>query len=109
MEEVNKYLEEVVSCVKDSIEYKNCISLKEKMKSNEEINSLVDSIKNNQKEYVKSGDKELLEKLNHLEEKLQSIPIYYVYQENLEVVNEKINYIRESLNDYFDDLFNEKY
>lgn len=109
MEKLNKSLDEVVLCIKNSKEYKKCIELKEKMESNEEINSLVKEIKLKQKKYIRTNDSNILSELNELEEKLNSIPIYHVYNENLEKVNYYINYVKDELNDYFIELLNKKY
>lgn len=109
MEKLNKSLDEVVLCIKNSKEYKKCIELKEKMKSNDEINSLVKEIKLKQKKYIRTNDSNILSELNELEEELNSIPIYHVYNENLEKVNYYINYVKDELNDYFIELLNKKY
>ena len=109
MEKLNKSLDEVVDCIKNSKEYKKCIELKEKMKSNEEVTSLVKEIKTKQKEYIKSNDPNILSELKSLENSLNSIPIYHVYTINLEKVNEMINYVKDELNDYFLELLNKKY
>lgn len=109
MEKLNKSLDEVVNTIKNSKEYKKCILLKEKMKSNDEIKSLVKEIKFKQKKYIKSNDSNILSELNELEERLNCVPIYHVYTENLEKVNEYINYVKDELNDYFNKLLNKKY
>ena len=109
MEKLNKSLDEVVLCIKESKEYKKCLELKEKMNSNNEINSLVKEIKLKQKKYIKSNDSNILRELNELEEKLNCVPIYHVYTENLEKVNDMINYVKDELNDYFVELLNKKY
>lgn len=109
MEKLNRSLDEVVNCIKNSKEYKKCIKLKEQMKSNEEINSLVKEIKLKQKKYIRSNDSNILSELNELEERLNCIPIYHVYTKNLEKVNEYINYVKDELNDYFIELLNKKY
>jgi len=109
MEKLNKSLDEVVNCIKNSKEYKKCIELKERMKSNDEINSLVKEIKLKQKKYIRSNDSNILRELNELEERLNCIPIYHVYTKNLEKVNDYINYVKDELNDYFDKLLNKKY
>ena len=106
MEKLNKSLDEVVDCIKESKEYKKCIELKEKMNFNDEINSLVKEIKLKQKKYIKTNDSNILSELNELEEKLNCIPIYHVYTENLEKVNYMINYVKDEMNDYFDELLN---
>ena len=109
MEELNRNLDEVVNCIKNSKEYKKCIELKEKMDTNDEINFLVKEIKLKQKKYIRSNDSNILEELKLLEDKLNNIPIYHIYLENLEEVNNMINYVKDELNDYFDKLLNKKY
>ena len=109
MEELNKSLDEVVNSIKESKEYKKCIELKNKMDSNDEINLLVKEIKLKQKKYIKSNDLNIKKELDILEEKLNNIPIYHIYLENLEVVNNMINYVKDELNDYFDKLLNKRY
>ena len=107
MESVNKSLKEVIDCIKDSKEYKNCLLLKEKMNSNEEILKLIEKVKDYQKKYVKSNyDENIKVELEKLMKQLNDIPLYSIYIQNLELVNEKIDYVRDELNDYFYQLFN---
>ena len=101
-------LDEVVNTIKNSKEYKNVIELKEKMNSNEDINELVKKIKILQKKYIRTNDKDIKLELDRLEKELNEIPIYHIYMENLEKVNEMINYVKDELNNYFDLLLNEK-
>ena len=110
MEEVYKCLDEVILSIQNTKEYQRCISLKEQMNDNPEILSLVEEVKNCQKKYIRSGyDSKIKEELDELENKLNSIPVYAVYLENLMKVNEMIEYVKEHLNDYFDTLFQKKY
>ncbi len=109
MEEVTKALDEVVSCIKESKEYQNCITLKKQMDENEEIKELVKKVKEYQKKYIRNHDDNIKKELDILEKKLEEIPLYTVYLQNLEVINEKIEYVKDSLNDYFDQLLNKKY
>jgi len=109
MEEFNKSLEEVISYIQNSNEYQTCISLKEQMNDNEEIKELVNQIKILQKKYIRSDyDSTLKEELNQLEEKLNNIPVYHIYSSHLERVNEMIDTVKESLNQYFQELLNKK-
>ena len=101
-------LDEVVKVIKDSKEYKTCIDLKKQMESNEDINSLVKKIKVLQKKYIRTNDKDIKLELDNLEKELNEIPIYHIYMENLEKVNDMINYVKDELNNYFDLLLNEK-
>lgn len=106
MEEFYNNLDSVVSTIKDSKEYKKCIKLKKEMDSNEEIASIVKEIKKLQKKYINTNDSSVKRELDELENKLEEIPIYHIYLENLEKVNYMINYVKDELNDYFDKLLN---
>ena len=107
MENVNQAIDEIVNYIKSSSEYKNIISIKSQMCMNDELNSLISSIKKIKKKYVRSGyDFKYKEELDKLNEQLNEFPIYFIYQNNLEVINQKINYIKDTLNDYFYHLFN---
>lgn len=107
MENVNQAIDEIVNYIKNSPEYKNIILIKKQMDTNDELNSIISSIKSIQKKYIRSGyDSKYKEELDRLHEQLNEIPIYVIYQNNLDVINQKINYIKDSLNDYFYHLFN---
>ncbi len=108
MEELYKALDEVINSITESDEYKTCIELKDRMSKNINITDKINKIKKLQKEYVKSNyDFNIKIKLDELNNELISIPIYKIYMDNLEIVNEKIDYLKDSLNDYFYKLFNE--
>ena len=107
MENVNQAIDEIVNYIKNSSEYKNILSIKKQMDTNDELNSLISSIKSIQKKYVRSEyDSKYKEELDKLNKQLNEIPIYVIYQNNLDVINQKINYIKDTLNDYFYHLFN---
>ena len=110
MENLYKKLDDVILCIKESIEYKNVIDIKKKMDSNEELKKKINDIKLLQKKYVKSNyDSSVKKYLDKLNDELLEVPIYRIYLDNLSVVNEKIEYVKDSLNDYFYNLFNKKY
>ena len=107
MENVYKALDEVICSIVSSKEYKECISLKEKMKENQEIMTLIEDVKKLQKKYIRSQyDSSVKEELDSCIKRLSEIPIYHAYQESLEKVNDKICYVKESMNDYFFHLLN---
>lgn len=103
---MNKELDEVINTIINSDDYKSCIQLKEKMSTNKEICELVEKIKVLQKKYVRENGEEVLEELKLLEERLNEIPIYVIYMQHLEKVNEMINYVKDELNDYFYKVLN---
>ncbi len=110
MENLYKKLDDVILCIKESNEYKNVIDIKKKMDSNEELKKKINDIKLLQKKYVKSNyDSSIKKDLDKLNDELLEVPIYRIYLDNLSVVNEKIEYVKDSLNDYFYNLFNKKY
>lgn len=104
--EVEQKLNDIISYIQDSFEYKKCIEIKKKMANNQTINELVEQIKQLQKQLVKYNNKETKEELKKTEEKLKKIPIYQEYNNYLVIVNEKIELIKMSLNDYFDKKLN---
>lgn len=110
MENLYKKLDDVILCIKESNEYKNVIDIKKKMDSNEELKKKINDIKLLQKKYVKSNyDSSVKKDLDKLNDELLEVPIYRIYLDNLSVVNEKIEYVKDSLNDYFYNLFKKKY
>ena len=106
--QLNNALEDIVLYIKNSNDYKMCIELKEKMSKNKDLCSLIEEIKNTQKKYVKSNyDENIKKELDILENKLNEIPIYVIYMQHLNRVNEMINLVKDELNDYFYKLLNE--
>ena len=106
MENLYSAIDEIVLSIKESKEYKMSISLKEKMEKNTDLKNKINKIKNLQKKYIRSGyDSSIKSELDKLNEELFNIPIYKIYLDNLEVVNHKIDYVKDSLNDYFYKFF----
>ncbi len=103
---MNKSLETAVIDLKNYIEntpeYKKVILLKDKMKDNSNIQSLIKEIKKTQQEYIKSNKDEKVEaKLKEINQKLKEIPIYHEYIKELDKVNDMIYVVKEELNEYF--------
>ncbi len=103
---MNGALNEVINTIINSDDYKKCIELKNTMASNEELVSLIEKIKKLQKKYVNTNDQKLLFELEKLEEELNNIPIYVIYMQYLEKVNEKIEFVKDELNNYFCEVLN---
>ena len=104
VKQLNNAIDDVISVIVNSKDYQQCLQLKDKMKKNQELMKLIEDLKKAQKEYVKSGIGE--EKIDSLEEELYQFPIYVVYMEHLEKVNDMLSYVEEDLNDYFYQLMN---
>jgi len=104
VKQLNKAIDDVISVIVNSKDYQQCLQLKDKMKKNQELMKLIEDLKKAQKGYVKSGIGK--EKIDSLEEELYQFPIYVVYMEHLEKVNDMLSYVEEDLNDYFYQLMN---
>lgn len=101
-------MDEVIKCITESNDYKECMRLKALMEKNTEVKELVEKIKELQKKYIRSGyDDTVKEELDILEERLYAIPIYDIYQRHLEKVNQMINYVKDEMNNYFYKVLND--
>ena len=104
---LNRALDEVISVITSSRDYRICIELQEKMEKNQNLMNLIDKLKDIQKRYVKSNyDKSIKGELDLLEEKLQQIPIYVSYMMHLVKVNDMLSYVEDDLNQFFYQLLN---
>lgn len=99
-------LDDIINYIMNSKEYKKCIEIKKKMSKNEQIKNLIEEIKILQKKYVKEQNESIKNELKIKEQELNEIPIYAEYSNNLEVVNNMINLVKDELNDYFYKKFN---
>ena len=97
-EEVLKKIDELVCLIKDTPNYKRYNELKNQMKNNKEIMSLIKQIKKLEqsiikKEYNKLNTTAEEKKLKELKEELKSFPIYLEY-----------SYLQEDLNNDFQNI-----
>ena len=77
------------------------------MKENNELTSLIEDIKSKQKEYIRSNrDLNKEKELEELNKKLEEFPIYLEYNNNLKIINEEIELLKERLNNYFTSIIN---
>ena len=98
LERILKKIDELVCLIKDTPNYKRYNELKNQMKNNKEIMSLIKQIKKLEqsiikKEYNKLNTKEEEKKLKELKEELKSFPIYLEY-----------SYLQEDLNNDFQNI-----
>ena len=104
-------VDEIVTLVKESNEYKDYLFLKEKLSKHEKANTLIKEIKTIQKELVKLETKgndtsELLEEYNSKKEELTKIPLYTDYINTVDKLNDMYKLIKERLDNYFDSKLN---
>lgn len=95
-------VDDLILYVKESKEYQLCLKAREQMSENKELIQLIDEVKALQKKYIRSNySKEIKKKLDEKIEILNEIPLFVTYNQNLEVVNQKLQIIQEELNHYF--------
>jgi len=95
----------IIDYIKNTFEYKRVIELKEEINNNKDLMNKINEVRLMQQEYVKKNIEK--KELNKKIKELNNIPIYNEYNRNLEIVNEKLDYIKEYLNDYFNEVLNE--
>lgn len=105
--ETEKCLDDIVSYIKSSKEYSECIRLKEEMSKDLELIKLIEEVKKKQRKYVLSNYSK--EKKKELDEKLDLLNknnLFVLYSYYLDKVNDMISQVKKELNDYFYDVTN---
>lgn len=105
--ESNIDLLEIINFIKESDDYKKCVFLKEKIKKDSDLISLIEDVKVLQKKYIRSNYKsDVKEILDKKIKDLNSNSLFISYNYYLERVNLNIDIIKSELNDYFGKLVN---
>lgn len=111
--EILDEVDKLVEMIKSSDKYCHYQDVLDKMKKNDQINDLIDSYKEIQKQLVKATiDKRkdeiisLEEKLKVLDQELLTYPIYVEYLTYQEELDQLFQHIKYSLEDYFDRKLN---
>ena len=99
---------ELVKEIKNDKEYREYITLRDKVKSNKEIMERIDNIKTLQKQYIKSAylDDEIKVKLDKELSELEAIPLYKEYVLKEKKINNILISIKEGINSSFDNILN---
>ncbi|MCI8346451.1 MAG: YlbF family regulator [Bacilli bacterium] len=104
---VEKKINDLIDYIINSYEYKRCLEIKKQMTQCNELNQLIKDIKKLQQDYIKTNGNSIKQELNKKQKRLEQIPIYCEYNRYLERINEKLDFIKESFNDYFDQKLNQ--
>ena len=99
---------ELVKEIKNDKEYREYITLRDKVKSNKEIMERIDNIKTLQKQYIKSAylDDEIKVKLDKELSELEDIPLYKEYLLKEKKINNILTTIKEGINVSFENILN---
>ncbi len=102
-----KYLLEIVNNIKSSEEYIKCLELKEELSKDKELVNLIEEVKRLQKKYISSNySKELKEELDNKKSLLEKNKLFLTYNYYLDIVNQKIDIVKNELNNYFSSIVN---
>ena len=107
--EIIEKTKELVKTIKEDSLYKEYMELRHELKSNKEINNKIEEVKSLQRKYVMGNyqDKELLDNINTLTKELESIPLYYIYSQKEEELNNNLGLIKEGLSSSDHDIVKE--
>lgn len=113
MDNLELEFNELINIIKDTKEYKNYVSLKDRLESNDDISSLVKEIKDLQKESVRLESKgqdfskvdlDIKQKLVYL----NNIPVYNDYIESLELLNDILVLVKNRFDKFIEELLLEE-
>lgn len=105
-EEIILKVKELTNKIKEDKLYQDYMKLRQELKKDESITQTIEEIKRLQRKYVKTNyqDKEVLEKINNLTNELEKIPLYAIYQQKEEELNNNLVFINEGLRDTFSSI-----
>ena len=102
--EILNKIDEIISLIEKSDDYQKYLLLKEKMKTNKELNQLINEVRLLQKDVVHHLNKKKL--LDKKMEELNNYPLYREYQNTIFEINNCYAIIETSINHYFQNIFN---
>ena len=109
MNDISKKSNELVGSITKSDLYKRYIELKKQMLDNVEIMSLIDKVKNLQKEIIRKKakgleTKEIDEEINQTISELNEIPLYAEYDRIQEELNNTLQVIKKTIESCINDI-----
>lgn len=104
--EILNKIDEIINYIENTPNYQRYLLIKEHMKDNQEINSLIGEIRVLQKRLVNNKRLDLEDELKKKTNLLNNIPLYREYLNTLDEINNVFNIIENELNKYFSDKVN---
>ncbi len=102
--EVLDKVDEIISLINDSDDYKKYLLLKEKISKNKELSKLINEVRVLQKDVVHHLNKK--DELNEKNKELNNHPLYREYNNTLYEINNTYGIIESKLNKYFTSKLN---
>ncbi len=106
--EEKESLNNIITYIKESNDYKKLMYYKDKIKDNKKLLNLIKKVKDLQKEYIRNKDSKVKEELETKVEELNTYNDFTLYNYYLNKVNGSLDLIKNKINNYFDNLFNEE-
>ncbi len=106
--EEKESLNNIITYIKESNDYKKLMYYKDKIKGNKKLLNLIKKVKDLQKEYIRNKDSKVKEELETKVEELNTYNDFTLYNYYLNKVNGSLDLIKNKINNYFDNLFNEE-
>ena len=97
-------IDELFDDLKETDAYKNYISAQKQLKNNKEITDIITNIKRLQRIAVNNKDEVIEKELKDLYDRLDSYPLYQSYIEYKEEIENNLQIISKSFDNYFHQL-----
>ena len=109
MLKINKRIDEIIDLIQESCNYRQYLELKKQMLDNDNINNIINEIKDLQKKIVKEeyngNDISYLEDdINKKLSILNDIPLYVEFTKYQGLFNEELVILKEKINNYIENL-----
>jgi len=101
MNNIEKEIDDLFNELESSDLYKNYKNVKKQLEENTELNKILTEVKRLQKIAVNEKDKQVELELKKLYEELDNYPLYQSYLSIKEELEEQLQHISFTLNDYF--------
>lgn len=102
--EILDKIDEIIKVIENSPEYQKYLLLKNEIKKNKELCSLINEVRVLQKDVTHGMDKKL--ELKNKTNTLNSYPLYIEYNNILYEINNNLSIIETSINNYFQKKLN---
>ncbi len=108
--DILKATDQLIESIMESKVYKQHLEIREKLAKNKTIMNEIEEIKKLERAYVKSNfeNREYKQQMDDKLFRLRQKPLYKVYEQSLEEINDMLSQLKEGLNDTFMDLLNSK-
>ena len=106
MNEIDKDIDDLFDSFEESKLYKDFVSVKKQLESNEEIMNIITRIKRLQKIATNNEDETVEKEIKDLYKKLESYPLYQSYLIIKDLVQDELFVVKDQFDGYFKEILN---